>query len=410
MITKEAELQFSNILEELGKALDPTETQIKDAKSRYKAIGNYLSEEDSPLAPYKPEIKPQGSFLIGTMIKPVSEECELDFDLTFHLTGKPKDWTQYDLKKAVGDRLFASTTYKGMLEKPDGRRCWRIDYAGTTKFHLDILPSVIDNNLLYFEKSGTITERNVYQHALRITDNMSDNYFTETNHKLWPKSNPKGFGEWFKDQMKVRFVEMKKSFSKTAGIEIENIQDFEIKTPLQRAVQILKRHRDIMFGNDEDRPISIIITTLAGLSYNQEDNIYDALINILEIMPTHIKTIFDSTKGEYISWIANPVNPEENFADKWIDTPRKKTNFIIWLKKAKEDILQAIELRGLNNVQEKLEKSFGNFAVKDAFQKIAENQRFQREKGNLHIAPKSGIIGSIGTPITNHNFYGKKEQ
>jgi hypothetical protein len=36
-----------------------------------------------------------------------------------------------------------------------------------------------------------------------------------------------------------------------------------VKTPLQQAVQILKRHRDMMFADDpEHKPISVIITTL----------------------------------------------------------------------------------------------------------------------------------------------------
>lgn len=42
------------------------------------------------------------------------------------------------------------------------------------------------------------------------------------------------------------------------------------KTPLQRAVQILKRHRDIMFAGDEDKPVSIIITTLAAKAYQEK--------------------------------------------------------------------------------------------------------------------------------------------
>lgn len=42
---------------------------------------------------------------------------------------------------------------------------------------------------------------------------------------------------------------------------------------LQRIVQILKRHRDIMFNGDEDKPISIIITTLASRAYRGETNL-----------------------------------------------------------------------------------------------------------------------------------------
>lgn len=408
MITKEAKLQFGNILNELGKALDPTETQIKDAKSRYKAIANLLADEQSPLANFSPEIKPQGSFYIGTMIKPISEECELDFDLILLLKGKPINWTQYDLKKSVGEILKADKTYRNMLEIPDGRRCWRIDYSGNSKFHMDILPCVVDKNLSLLEKSGMINQEDVDHFAVRITDTNNENYNTEINYKLWPKSNPKGYAEWFRNMMKIRFEEMKKSAK--MKFEIEDVPDYKIKTPLQRAVQILKRHRDIMFLNDDDRPISIIITTLAAHAYNQEDNIYDALVNIIENMPKYIEEIYETNKGKNVLWVRNPVNREENFADKWEDTPKKKINFYKWLEVVKEDLMYAIGLRGLDDIQITIEKSFGKRATNEAFQNIAENQRSLRENGKIFMDPKTGFLGSIGEQVKNHNFYGKEEE
>ena len=68
-----------------------------------------------------------------------------------------------------------------------------------------------------------------------------------------------------------------------AQAEIEDVKRRKIKTPLQRVVQLLKRHRDIMFKDDQsgNKPISIIITTIAASLYNEEDNIYDAMKNIL---------------------------------------------------------------------------------------------------------------------------------
>lgn len=45
---------------------------------------------------------------------------------------------------------------------------------------------------------------------------------------------------------------------------------------------ILKRHRDGMFASRYDeRPISVIITTLAAHAYNGEEKIADALYSIL---------------------------------------------------------------------------------------------------------------------------------
>ncbi len=91
------------------------------------------------------------------------------------------------------------------------------------------------------------------------------------------------------------------------------------------AIQLLKYHRDINWRNDDDKPISIIITTLATKAYNGEDNLYDALVNICKTMPDYIENRNDTY------WVGNPVNENENFADKWKETPRKAQVFFQWL-------------------------------------------------------------------------------
>ena len=46
---------------------------------------------------------------------------------------------------------------------------------------------------------------------------------------------------------------------------VEDVPTYELKTPLQRAVQLLTRHRDVMFADNPDvAPISMILTNLAG--------------------------------------------------------------------------------------------------------------------------------------------------
>ena len=144
MLTQEEKKQFSEILETLGETLDITEFQYKAAVSSYSAIGEWLAKPESSLAPYKPIIRPQGSFMLGTMIKPVCEADDLDIDLVCELTGKNPTWTQYNLKQAVGNRLKEKETYKNMLDK-EGRRCWTLIYSDNANYHMDILPSLVNN-------------------------------------------------------------------------------------------------------------------------------------------------------------------------------------------------------------------------------------------------------------------------
>ncbi len=95
-----------------------------------KLLESWLSKEGSPLYPYNPRILPQGSFMLGTIIKPINDEDDIDIDLVCKLNGKPINWTQKHLKDTVGDRLKDHSTYEEMIEDKDGgRRCWTLEYS-----------------------------------------------------------------------------------------------------------------------------------------------------------------------------------------------------------------------------------------------------------------------------------------
>ena len=349
---------YQKFLDTLVELLDITPAQFQKAKDHYNAVGNWLSKEDSPLNRYSPEIYPQGSFRLGTVIKPISGEDEFDVDLVCKLQVSKSQITQERLKKLVGDRLKAHSDYERMLQEEEGRRCWTLDYQETPKFHLDILPAINDGYGWLIENRVSV---DYAQHAICITDKESEEYSILSEN--WYKSNPIGYASWFKDQMKAQLLERRKFLAESRDVSIEDIEEDEVKTPLQRAVQILKRHRDIMFGDDEDRPISIIITTLAARAYAEEENLYLALKNILDKMHTHIRVV------EGVSVVENPVNPLENFADKWGDYPQREKNFKGWMKKAKVDIYELIERNGFESSIENLREIFGRRMVNESLNK-----------------------------------------
>ncbi|MAT54440.1 MAG: nucleotidyltransferase [Saprospirales bacterium] len=398
----EKKLQYSDILEKLAEVLDITPSQYKAAVERYEAVGRWLSKEDSPLAQFNPVIYPQGSFRLGTVIKPITGEDEFDIDLVCLLETNCKDHTQEEVKGMVGDRLKENDTYKKMLDE-EGRRCWTLIYAESTKFHMDILPSIPDECNWLIQQGVPFA---FAENAISITDNKAPNYRYKSEY--WAKSNPKGYAEWFKEQMKVILNERKQTFSEKHQMSIEQVQDYEVKTPLQRAIQLLKRHRDLMFKDDENRPISIIITTLAARSYANESNIYDALVGILDRMPNYIET--KEINGKQVKWVVNPVNPLENFADKWEYEQQKEKNFYKWLAQAKKDILEAINEIGLDKIAERLKAPFGERAVNEAMNRFGNSLRETRESGKLFMASGTGMLGNEGkTKVQNHTFYGSKE-
>ncbi len=135
---------------------------------------------------------------------------------------------------------------------------------------------------------------------------------------------------------------------------VDDIPDYKVKTPLQRAIQLLKRHRDCMFeGEPNHKPISIIITTLSAHAYNEEPTISAALQSILKGMDQHIKYRGDE------AWIVNPVNPEENFADKWAEEPSKRENFYNWLEQARHDFALYLRASRFGSLPDVLKEHLG---------------------------------------------------
>lgn len=406
MLTQEEKKQFSEILETLGETLDISETQYNAAVSSYGAVGEWLAKPESSLVPYKPVIRPQGSFMLGTMIKPVCEDDDLDIDLVCELTGKNPQWAQYHLKQAVGNRLRANKTYKNMLDK-EGRRCWTLMYSESSNYHLDILPSLVCNGYnTVLEKafSATVLDKNYESLAIRITDNKQANYYTDTVAENWMKSNPFGYGKWFFNAADV--TTLRKSIMLSEAVSPVPKFNKE-KLPLQRVVQILKRHRDMMFNGDEDKPISIIITTLASRAYGKETSVTDALTNVVANMRNYIESRYDPNTGKVVKWIPNPVNSEENFADKWIEHPQREKNFNKWLDQVESDIQIIVQKRGLQFIAEAMKKPFGEQAVTKTFSTLGERRLNLRENGALKMATGTGILSSIGTVTTaSHNFHG----
>lgn len=405
MLTIEQNRQFSDILEELGKSLDITKEQHDSAVKSYEFVGNWLAAADSPLAKYKPEILPQGSFMLNTMIKPVKEGDELDIDLVCRLEGKEPHWTQKDVKCIVGDRLKDHGTIRPLVVIPDGRRCWRLEYAEDTKFHMDILPSVTSSKYKVLLQQA-FSERDIKDFeslAIRITDKKANNYITEQNHIVWLKSNPFGYGIWFEQRASIAFeraVLMSES--------VRPVPNFQRKKyPLHRIVQILKRHRDIMFNGDENKPISIIITTLAAMAYAKQTDIFTGLLSVIDAIPGLIKERYSQQHNKMIKWIPNPVNPEENFADKWAENPIKERNFYKWIEQVKIDIRQITLQHGIHLIQEAFTKPFGETSVQKAFGNYAGNMRFAREEGKTYMSKLTGTLGSRGaSKVPNHNFHG----
>jgi hypothetical protein len=182
---------------------------------------------------------------------------------------------------------------------------------------------------------------------------------------LWQKSNPIDYADWFYDSMKPQIIELRDSLAKSMSMNVEDVPDWQVKTPLQRAIQILKRHRDVRFRNDpENRPVSIILTTLAAHAYKGEGTVYESLLRLISDMPNYIELRQDRY------WVANPVEPDENFADKWNEKPERRQAFLKWLIDVKIDFTAAAASKSIDDAAFLLKRQMSSSEVDSARAKL----------------------------------------
>ncbi len=291
---------LDKILNQITIELELTDSQEGAVEKAYNAVADWLNQNDSLLKEYGISIFPQGSIKLGTVVKPLKQD-DYDVDLVCVFNKSANKLTAEQIKLFVGKRLKENQRYKTMLGK-EGKRCWTLQYSDSLNFHMDILPAVAatSSNIIY----ATHKERDLYK-------------FISTN--------PHDYAEWFKKRMNINIATCNRS-------NIEKVPDYPQKTVLQKTIQILKRHRDVMFQDqNSNAPISIIITTLVAKLYSGETSIIDFLGNVAK----NICSIIENRNGIY--WVSNPVDEKENFADKWTKEPIKKEKFYEWVEQVSND-------------------------------------------------------------------------
>lgn len=367
---------LNEIMDELASRLNISNTMEDKAVRAYTTIGEWLegNAEGEDVVVY-----PQGSFGLGTVVRPLSgADDDYDIDLVCNL---PEMYgvSARDIKMLPGKRLKENALYASKME-PEGKRCWTLDYE---QFHVDILPCT--------NESPMSDERIRLTNKDPNTGIYSDKF-----------SNPKGYKHWFEDRMSAQLNEAKSRYAGLCHCSIESVETFRVKTTLQKAVQILKHHRNMMFDGKENKPVSIILTTLSAMAYNGEIGVYDALMSILMNMDSFIEGV----PGQYR--ITNPANTKENFADRWNEKPEKAKAFFVWLSRAKRDFASLQTTEGLDEIGRALEKSVGENMSNRAIKAYSQSIREKRESGGLY-ATSAGLTtsASLATKVVpNHTFYG----
>ncbi len=374
----------SPVTELLGGAvesLDIPEDLFRAAATEYADVGSWLAEHADAGEGW--EVYPQGSFLLGTVVQPLGRD-EYDVDLVCRRSLDKNQVSQEELKEGVREALSGYLySRRGDSGAPDScedrKRCFTLIYREA--FHLDVLPAIPDS-------AGSQT-------GILLTDR---------DLRAWQFSDPKAYAEWFKARMATEFIAKRAMLAEAARVEPEEIPDSRVKTTLQRTVQALKHHRNLYFAeNLDERPPSILLTTLAAHAYAGQQDLFDALLGAVSSMPKFIE-------HDGSSWsVPNPVQGQENFADKWGDYPERAKQFFAWLDQLEADLKAAGEARGLDRVASRLAESFGEGPIKRAAERLGSAALRSRDRGQLGFNKDTGaltVAGAGATLVKPHDFYG----
>ena len=377
----ESKQNIDAMYRKIAAEIEISETQAEKAKESYEAVGNYLNNN---IKQYDVRIFPRGSFMLGTVIKPISDKDEYDIDLVATIDNKFT--SAKDLKNIVGDVLKTSDRYSEKVE--EGKRCWTIQYSESANYHMDILPTMKSDT--YFQNKKLIMTHK--------EDENSDYEFRQTN--------PEAYYDWFVKRMEEEKKKLTEEYAIRNKIEIVEVPEYKIKTTLQIAIEILKRYRDIKFKDTPDiKPISIILTTLMSKIYTGKENVYEL---IEKFSKDYVLYLEKDENGNIL--IQNPVNENENFANKWPSNPERKEAFFKFMDELRYDLVtNKVLLEGnLREQADAYKKLFGENMVNKVYESMAKSTREEREKSNVYLK-ENGNLTTEKTNITvrKHNFYGK---
>jgi hypothetical protein len=391
LLTEDRGKLLFGFLDRIGQELDPTVTQHGDVQGKYEAVGGWVADAADPVFKTA-RIYPQGSFAIGTAIRPLHDQ-EFDVDLVCHFPQARFPLAPAMLKRTLGARLRENAIYAERLQEM--LRCWRICYAN--RFHLDVTPSIRNPGCSY--GGELVPDRKLVS---------------------WKASNPLGFKVLFdkrsllQPRFRTRLTKAADSML-TKRAEVAPFPALRTSKPiLPRTVQLLKRHRDIHFESRDASavPISVILTTLAARSYEHcvthevFDTEFDLLVAIVEGMPAFIEQ--RNEMGCPVWWIENETTAEENFAEKWNFDTTRATAFFEWHGKLRSDLGQLARIAGLDILRKSLSASFGEAPVTKVMKTATETVGTARSNGSLHVAPLIGLTGAVvgASPVRANTFFG----
>lgn len=358
---------------------------FETACEKYRALAKLLIDNGISC-----DIYPQGSFATGTVVRPIKDYKEADYDLDVicKVNSEKSNTNPGDLKKRIGEIITNCKRYQLPLE--EFNTCWTITFseANGIRFKLDVVPSVSED-----EDTIKRLRSQADKSCKEFVDDSVAISMKKNSCYKWSTSNPLGYKDWFDRINKlypIYSTEQLEPIDEKSSVRVSTVEEIptdEDRTSLQIAIQILKRCRDVYFSNyDENcKPISAIITTLAATIAENAPEItknydpFEMLTYILAELEGYselrflnescgtfaAKTLIKKQNGEWR--LSNPVNPEDNLLDSW-NNPDSKCHvyFFNWLANIRQTVLEAFDFSEEKEFVSSIEEAFGSDLIKKA--------------------------------------------
>lgn len=337
------------------------------AVDRYAAVCRYIDRPGSPLAGRVSSFYPQGSMAIDATISTRGTDDEYDLDAVVEIMGGsegPEDLLDL-LEAALKDYPVSRIERK--------TRCITLYYADG--MHLDVTPA---RRRAVKEKEGVIA------HAKRGRPQ---------EHRYVPM-NAYGFCAWYNDRAPVeerfalalnRELYTKHGYAFDAA-EVEEVPDqtpLLIKSVTTVALQLIKRHRNILYADEAGRmPPSVVLSCHAGHAAVPGMGLADM---VMRQARWTARAIDQAARQNRLLDVANPEFVEERFTDRWPESQSQQQHYAQALH-GLADGLQAARERGvqLEDLQDWLRGQFGQRVVTrsiDLFNKRLGQQVQARQHG-----------------------------
>ena len=367
----------SRVLDATVKELDISPQQFALAEHRYTELGQWLVAQGVD----EREVYPQGSFRLGTVLRPTAGG-DFDIDLVHLRLLTKESITQKELRAQAGqlltDYIAVRGASNGNPELKERGRCWELIYAGD-RFHMDVVPVIPDPD--GDDTAVLLSDRDLF---------------------LWQHSNPIGYADWFWSSMGEAVDVARAQLAVMLSRDVEDVPQWLVRTTLQRVVQLLKLHRDRFFrSNPQDKPASILITTLATHAYGGESDLYEAFRKVARSLPSHVEW----RNGTW--WVPNPAHEDENFADKWNTNPDRKRHFDRWIGELIADTDRWGTSNGVDEAVRSLGTALGAAPVQAGAKRVGAGLSSLAAAGGLSVVQQGRVTHRSGTKIPPHRFHGQ---